>query len=74
MSCSDITSEYDGIHHNYTRKRGLVFERVFLPDYAPAAWADRATLWNAVEEAEKAKDSRLARLVMLALPVELNRE
>ena len=74
MSCSEITSEYDGIHHNYTRKQGLVFERIFLPDCAPAAWADRATLWNAVEKAEKAKDSRLARLVILALPVELNRE
>ena len=74
MSCSEITSEYDGIHHNYTKKQGLVYERVFLPDCAPAAWADRATLWNAVEEAEKAKDSRLARLVILALPVELNRE
>ena len=74
MSCSEITSEYDGIHHNYTRKQGLVFERVFLPAYVPAAWANRAKLWNAVEEAEKAKDSRLARLVILALPVELNRE
>jgi len=24
MSCSEITNEYDGIHHDYTCKSGLV--------------------------------------------------
>ncbi|MBP3645168.1 MAG: MobA/MobL family protein [Clostridia bacterium] len=74
MSCSEMTSEYDGIHHNYTRKQGLVFEKVFLPENAPAEWADREELWNAVEAAETAKDSRLARQIILALPIELNHE
>ena len=41
---------------------------------APAEWADRETLWNAVEEAEKTKDSRLAREFVVALPVELGRD
>lgn len=40
----------------------------------PAEWADREALWNAVEEAEKTKDSRLAREFVVALPVELNRD
>ena len=72
MSCSAIYNDYDGVQHDYTRKQGLVWEHVFLPDCAPAEWQDRAKLWNAVEEAEKTKDSRLAREFVVALPIELS--
>lgn len=44
LSCSEILNDYDGIRHDYTRKGGLVWEQVFLPDYAPAAWQDRSVL------------------------------
>ena len=74
MSCSAIYNDYDGIQHDYTRKQGLVWEHVFLPDCAPAEWQDRAKLWNAVEEAEKTKDSRLAREFVVALPIELGKD
>lgn len=74
MSCSHIYNDYDGIQHDYTRKQGLVYEQVLLPPQAPPEWADRSVLWNAVEEAEKTKDSRLAREFVVALPIELNRE
>ena len=67
-------NDYDGIQHDYTRKQGLVWQQIFLPDMAPAEWSDREVLWNAVEEAEKTKDSRLAREFVVALPVELNRD
>ena len=73
MSCSQILNDYDGIYHDYTRKQGLVWQQVFLPDYAPREWSDRAVLWNAVEETEKTKDSRLAREFVVALPIELNK-
>ena len=73
MSCSQILNDYDGIYHDYTRKQGLVWQQVFLPDYAPREWSDRAVLWNAVEETEKTKDSRLAREFVVALPVELDK-
>ena len=72
MSCSSVTNEYDGVHHDYTRKKGLVWEQVFLPENVPVEWQDRAILWNAVEDAEKSKDSRLAREFVVALPRELN--
>ena len=72
MSCSRLYNDYDGIQHDYTRKGGLVWEHVFLPTMAPAEWNDRETLWNAVEAAEKAKDSQLAREFIVALPVELD--
>ena len=73
MSCSAIYNDYDGVQHDYTRKQGLVWEHIFLPDCAPAEWQDRAKLWNAVEEAEKTKDSRLAREFVVALPIELGK-
>ena len=72
MSCSRIYNDYDGVTHDYTRKRGLIYEQVFLPDNAPKEWSDRSILWNAVEEAEKTKDSRLSRELVIALPVEFD--
>ena len=74
LSCARLYNDYDGIQHDYTKKQGLVWQEVFLPEYAPQEWKDREQLWNAVEEVETAKDSRLAREFVVALPIELNRE
>lgn len=74
LSCSRLYNDYDGIQHDYTKKQGLAWQEVFLPEYAPQEWRDREKLWNAVEEVETAKDSRLAREFVVALPIELNRE
>ena len=74
LSCSRLHNDYDGIQHDYTKKQGLVWQEVFLPEYAPQEWQDREKLWNAVEEVETAKDSRLAREFVVALPIELSRE
>lgn len=74
LSCSAIYNDYDGVQHDYTRKKGLVWEQVFLPDCAPSEWQERGALWNAVEENEKTKDSRLAREFVPALPIELSPE
>ncbi len=74
MSCSQILNDYDGVQHDFTRKKGLVWQQIFLPEYAPAEWQERSALWNAVEENEKTKDSRLAREFVVALPVELDKE
>lgn len=74
MSCSRMLNNYDGVQHDYTRKHGLVWQQVFLPPMAPAEWQDREKLWNAVETTETAKDNRLAREFVVALPVELNRK
>ena len=74
LSCSRLYNDYDGIQHDYTKKQGLVWQQVFLPEYAPQGWQDREKLWNAVEEVETAKDSRLAREFVVALPIELSRE
>ena len=41
LSCSRLYNDYDGVQHDYTRKQGLVWQRVFLPEYAPQEWQDR---------------------------------
>ena len=74
LSCSRMLNEYDGVQHDYTRKQGLAWQAVFLPPMASPEWQDREKLWNAVEEAEKTKDSRLAREFVAALPIELSRQ
>ena len=74
LSCSRMLNEYDGVQHDYTLKQGLAWQAVFLPPMAPPEWQDREKLWNAVEEAEKTKDSRLAREFVAALPIELSRQ
>ena len=72
LSCSKILNDYDGVQHDYTRKKGLVWQEVFLPEFAPSEWKERGVLWNVVEENEKTKDSRLAREFVAALPIELS--
>ena len=74
MSCSRMYNDYDGIQHDYTRKQGLIYQEVMLPPMAPLEWNDREQLWNAVEETEKTKDSRLAREFVVALPIELDKD
>ena len=71
LSCSKILNDYDGVQHDFTRKKGLIWQDVFLPEFAPPEWKDRSVLWNAVEKNEKTKDSRLAREFVPALPIEL---
>ena len=71
---SRMYNDYDGIQHDYTRKHGLIYQEVMLPPMAPSEWNDREQLWNAVEETEKTKDSRLAREFVVALPVELDKD
>ena len=74
LSCSRMYNDYDGIQHDYTRKHGLAHQEVLLPPMAPLEWKNREMLWNAVEQTEKTKDSRLAREFVVALPIELSRE
>lgn len=66
-----ITDERTGIIHDYTRKGGVQSADIVLPDNAPIWANNRATLWNAVELAEKRKDSCVAREYEVALPEEL---
>ncbi len=50
-----LHSEYYGEDSDYTNKGGVIYTEIFLPPHAPREYADRETLWNAVEKAEKGK-------------------
>lgn len=66
-----IMNERDGVVHDYTRKQGVLACGVELPANAPAAWRDRATLWNDAEAIERSENTQLAREFQLSLPHEL---
>ncbi|MBM6872072.1 MobA/MobL family protein, partial [Pseudoflavonifractor phocaeensis] len=36
-----ITNEWDGMTHDYTRKRGVVHTEILLPPHAPPSFSDR---------------------------------
>ncbi len=56
---------------SYDDKRGVIFTEIMLPDNAPREYADRNTLWNAVEKAETNWNAQMARRFEIALPKEL---
>ena len=72
-SGSKLTDKEIGITSDYTRKGGVIFSEISLCSNAPAEYAEREVLWNAVHQIEKTKDARLWREIEVALPKELNR-
>ena len=52
-----LYSEYYGEYSDYTRKGGVICSDILLPSHAPPEYADRQTLWNAVEKAERGKNA-----------------
>lgn len=55
--------------HDYTRRRGVEYVELFAP--AISGTKDRVALWNQAEDAERRKNSVVAREVLIALPHEL---
>lgn len=68
----NLYSTYYGELSDYTRKGGVIYSEIMLPPHAPAEYHDRATLWNAVEHAEKHKRAQLAYSFDIALQNELS--
>ncbi|MFQ7242240.1 MobQ family relaxase, partial [Agathobaculum sp.] len=67
-----LHSEYYGEDSDYTRKGGVVCSEILLPPQAPTEYADRETLWNAVEKAERGKKAQLAYSFDIALQNEFS--
>ncbi len=63
-----------GQMHDFTRKKGVMYSEILLPDNAPEDFKSRQILWDAVAEIECKNNSQLAREIEVALPKELNRE
>ena len=67
-----LYSEYYGLVSDYTRKGGVVHSEILLPPHAPREYADRQTLWNAVEDVERNKNAQLAYSFDIALQNEFS--
>ena len=67
-----LYSEYYGLVSDYTRKGGVMYTEILLPPHAPREYADRQTLWNAVEDAERNKKAQLAYSFDIALQNEFS--
>ncbi len=69
-----LYSEYYGETSDYSHKKGVICSEIFLPPHAPSEYADRQTLWNALEQVERNKDAQLAYSFDIALQNEFSLE
>jgi ATP-dependent exoDNAse (exonuclease V) alpha subunit len=64
-----------GTVHDHSRRKDVAHKEIFLPsqlDASKVKWGqDRGSLWNAAEQAEPRRNSRVAREFEVALPPEL---
>ncbi len=67
-----LRDERYGILHNYSTKQGAAeHTEIIAPPDAPPWVTERQVLWNRVESAELRRDSQLARVIEVGLPIEL---
>ncbi len=71
-SRSKMLDEHTGRTYNYTQRSDLVHHEVMLPVHAPDTFSSSEILWNSVEGIEKSRNARLARVIIAALPKELD--
>ena len=69
-----LYSERYGEYSDNTHKGGVVYTEILLPPHAPREYADRQTLWNAVEATERGKNAQLAYSFDIALQNEFTLE
>lgn len=70
----EIEDKRTGVTHDYSKKSGVVNSEAFVVVRGEKVAVDRAQLWNAAEFAEKRKDARTAREIVVNLPHELSKE
>lgn len=68
-----LKDEKQGLIHDYTKKQGVESE-ILAPSNSPSWVYDREKLWNEVDKSETRCNSRTAREINVALPIELSRE
>ena len=69
-----LHSEYYGEDSDYTKMGGVINSEILLPSHAPPEYADRQTLWNAVEKIEQHPKAQLAYSFDIALQNEFSIE
>ncbi len=71
-AAESLVDDAIGRSHDYTKKQGVFHNEIMAPDNAPK-W-NREQLWNEATNAEKRKDSQLAREIQVAIPRELSKD
>ena len=74
ISGKRLVDEYYGRTYDYSHRSDVVSNGIIMPSSAPDRLYDLQTLLNDLDEAERRKDSQLARSLKLALPNELSPE
>ncbi|WP_186265729.1 MobA/MobL family protein [Burkholderia gladioli] len=69
-----LHDERTGLTHNYAGKGGVIASVHHVPADADESLRDVATCWNAVEAAERRKDSQVARDFRQAVPLGLTQD
>lgn len=66
-----IYDKRTGLTHDYSKKLGVVDSCCFVLKDNKMSFVNRSELWNAAESAEKRKDGRTAREIVISLPHEM---
>ena len=75
QSAENLYSEYDHKkHYNRSKEKEVFHKEILLPAHAPPEYADRSTLWNAVEKSEKQWNAQVARRIVVPIPREVPKE
>ena len=72
-----LVDDRTGDVHDYRKKQGVDYSTILAPVDAIGAndWlTDRSKLWNKVESSEIRYDAQLSREMIIAIPVELDRD
>ena len=71
-SRTELLDERTNNNYNYSQKSDLGFSEIISPINAPPWVEDRQQLWSKNELANKRRDARVAKEILVALPRELN--
>lgn len=69
-----LYDERKDLKYDFSHKRDLVHSEIMLPENAPEKFYNRESLWNSVEKVEKNKNAKIARVLRISLPKELDHD
>lgn len=70
----ELTDNRTDTNHDYTKRSGVVTADCFAVKDNQKVSLSRGELWNKAEEAERRKDARTAREIVINLPYELDKD
>lgn len=72
ISAEKVYEERTGQTYSYGRGERVIAVGTIIPEYAPKEYENPSTLFNSIENYEKAENARIAKKIEVALPRELD--